>query len=232
MWILCIMSWCFLPRYLTSLEVFFFECPYRPHWLALLPESRNFASLTGGTAIVETSEMPSKEYLSRFFFFSMFLGRIFFICYAGYSYWFSLFLIRKFRQAEAEGMDVLAARRTETQRRIPTEFPPCFCRVPVSSFVASRQKTRQLYAEMAKNERQSPERAQDGDKFLQEFYQGRFIFETYVYVLMRFFSFAYKSWRSLEDANLFFVPIYTPHLEETHRRCFAGLPPHKMASEP
>ena len=74
-------------------------------------------------------------------------------------------------------MDVLAARRTETQRRIPTEFLPCFCRVPVSSFVASRF-VRQLYAEMAKNERQSPERAQDGDKFLQEFYQGRFIFET------------------------------------------------------
>ena len=54
---------------------------------------------------------------------------------------------------------------------------------------------RQLYAEMAKNERQSPERAQDGDKFLQEFYQGRFIFETYVYVLMRFFS------RSLEEVQ-------------------------------
>lgn len=61
------------------------------------------------------------------------------------------------------------------QRRIPTEMSRVSAEFPSR---VSAVSVRQLYAEMAKNERQSPERAQDGDEFLQEFYQGRFIFET------------------------------------------------------
>ena len=54
------------------------------------------------------------------------------------------------------------------QRRIPTEMSRVSAEFPSR---ASRS-VRQLYAEMAKNERQSPERAQDGDNFCKNFIKG------------------------------------------------------------
>lgn len=83
MWILCIMSWCFLPRYLTSLEVFFFECPYLPHgW----PCCQSLGTLHLWQAARRLSKPPrchpksiSADFLS--FFWCFWAGYFYLLCW-------------------------------------------------------------------------------------------------------------------------------------------------------
>lgn len=94
-------------------------------------------------------------------------------------------------------MDVLAARRTETNSDGDVT---CFCRVPVTCFC------RFCEAALCWD---GQKRAPVAGACAGWWRISARILSREVYFWNRFFSFAYKSWRSLEDANLVFVPIYS-----------------------